>query len=131
MNDRFFLNFCAGLAMVCGVSSTSALWAGDLGAAFGSLSEEARIAVQEELAAADLYLADADGDWNAATERALLRSVETIALNSGDRVHPKLSNGPTIIRYLEDLGEGTYSNWLERGAYSGGTAALRTVNLGL
>ena len=119
-------------AVICGLGLLSAgsAAAGDLRAAFHTLSEETRVAVQAELAEVDLYLADPDGRWSAATERAVLRSVETIALNSGDRVHPRLTSPRAMRHYLEKLADGAYGTYLRRGDFSGGSAVLRGVNLG-
>jgi len=115
---------------VVGALFGSAAAAGDLGAAFHALPIDTRVAIQSELAEVDLYLADPDGDWSAATERAVLRSVETIALNSGDRVHPKLKTTQSMQIYLEALAEGSYSTYLRPGDYSAGSAFLRKIHLG-
>ena len=120
------------LAALClpSVPFGTAALAGDLGAAFHALPVDTRVAVQAELAAVDLYLADPDGDWSAATERAVLRSVDTIALNSGSRIRPKLSSTPAMKSYLEALAEGSYSAYLRRGDFSGGGALWRRIELG-
>ncbi|SOB90428.1 hypothetical protein SAMN05877809_101186 [Rhodobacter sp. JA431] len=91
-------------------AGTDALWAG-----FSSLSHADRIEVQRELERADLYFAPIDGKWSAATEQALRRSVETIALASGDRIHPKVNSQTSAARYLDDLGEGAYRRLLYGG----------------
>lgn len=118
----------AGFAVATLVAAP--VWAGDLRAAFHALPEDTRVAVQAELAEVDLYLADLNGDWSAATERAVLRSVDTIALNSGDRVHPKLKSTRSMQVYLEKLAEGSYATYLRPGDYSAGTAFLRKIHLG-
>ena len=120
------------LAALClpGLPFGSAAFAGDLGAAFHALPVDTRVAVQAELAEVDLYLADPDGDWSAATERAVLRSVEAIALNSGARVRPQLTSTPAMQSYLEALAEGSYSSYLRRGDFSGGGALWRRIQLG-
>ena len=117
------------LAALCLPFGSAAL-AGDLGAAFHALPVDTRVAVQAELAAADLYLADPDGDWSAATERAVLRSVEAISLNSGARVRPQLTSTPAMQSYLQALAEGSYSSYLRRGDFSGGGALWRRIQLG-
>jgi hypothetical protein len=104
------------VAFVLGCLAAPLAQAGSLYDAFGALPKDKRVAVQKELARADLYLADANGTWSAATERALLRSVETIALKSQDRLHPKLNSVPAVTQYLRALSDGTYSRLL----YGGG-----------
>ena len=87
-----------------------------LGQTFRALPQAQRVAVQRELARADLFLAETDGDWSAATERALLRSVETLAQKTGDRLHPRLSDPGTARGYLTRLGAGSYSQLLYGGS---------------
>lgn len=84
---------------------------------FLSLPEDNRIAVQQELARAELFLAPVDGRWSGATERALLRSVETIALKSNDRLHPDLSSPAQTAQFLTELGDGTYARLLYGGSF--------------
>lgn len=101
-----------------------------LGEAFRSLSERQRIAVQRELARADLYLAETDGHWNAATERALLRGVETVALKSHGDVQPRIGSPEEARRYMQSITDGSFSQLLYGGSlwhwifsFGGGTSS--------
>ncbi|MBZ4022358.1 hypothetical protein CKO11_07795 [Rhodobacter sp. TJ_12] len=105
-------------AALVAFSLTGPVWAGQDGLreGFNALSQEERIAVQRELARADLFFAPVDGHWNSATERALRRSVETIALASGDRLHPKINNPSAASRFMSDLGARAYRRLLYGGS---------------
>jgi len=83
-----------------------------LGEAFRALPEPQRIAVQRELARADLFLAKTDGHWNAATERALLRGVETVALKSHGDVHPRIGSFEEAQLYMRSITDGSFSKLL-------------------
>ena len=87
-----------------------------LGASYQSMPEERRIAVQKELARADLFLAPVDGRWSGSTERALRRAVETIAMKSNDRLHPDISSPAQAAQFLDALGDGTYARLLYGGS---------------
>lgn len=111
--SRVFLVACLAAPLVAGLAP--GLRAETLQQTFTALPVKARVALQRELARADLFLAESNGDWNAATERALLRSAEDIAMKTGDRVHPKLTNAQEAQRYMTRLAEGSYSRLLYGG----------------
>ncbi len=110
---RCFALVLAGL--VLGPFTPPAAQALGLSASFQSLPEERRIAVQKELARADLFLAPVDGRWSGSTERALRRAVETIALKSNERLHPDISSPAQAAQFLTALGDGTYARLLYGG----------------
>lgn len=91
-----------------------------LGDVFRELPVAERVAVQRELVRAELLLSEPDGFWSPGTERAVLRSLDTVAQKTGDRVHPRLSDPNEALRFLRALGDGTFSrvlyggNFLER-----------------
>lgn len=105
----------AGLFLPLFLVATPVAQAGTLGDTFATLPAPTRVAVQRELARADLYLAEPDGNWSMATERALLRSVDAIKQKSNDRLKPKLVTEAAVTKYLEALGDGTYSRLLYGG----------------
>lgn len=107
------VTLAAGLAGL----SAAGLRAETLQQTFTALPVKARVALQRELARADLFLAETNGDWSAATERALLRSAEDIAMKTGDRIHPKLTNAQEANRYMTRLAEGSYSRLLYGGNF--------------
>lgn len=113
---RSFAALLCAVLFCLGLFGTAGARADVLASSYNALPVEKRIAVQRELKRADLYLAETDGRWTSATERALRRSVETIALMSQDRLHPDLRNSVETVRYLVDLGEGTYSPVLYGGS---------------
>lgn len=86
-----------------------------LGDLFGALPKAERVAMQRELARADFYLAEADGRWSPSTERALRRSVDALALKTGDRLHPRLNDSAEAQRYMQALSNGTFSRLLYGG----------------
>lgn len=84
--------------------------------------ESTRIAMQQHLAKADLFVGIADGKWNAATERALLRGANQVALASNGTVHPDLRRPAGLKGYLADLASGMFEDILaphNRGWFSG------------
>lgn len=87
-----------------------------LGETFLALPQAQRIAVQRELARADLYLAEANGHWNAATERALLRGVDTVALKSHGDVRPRIGSPEEARLYMQAITDGSFSNLLYGGS---------------
>jgi len=107
--------FGAAVSLALFVAAAPMAEAGALRESFNALPIETRIAIQTELRNAKIYLADPDGHWNDTTERALLRSVDTIALKTNDMVHPKLNSRQAMMRYYGDLIEGTYSTVLYGG----------------
>lgn len=113
--SRVFLAACLAAPLAVGLAP--GLQAETLQQTFTALPVKARMALQRELARADLYLAETNGDWSAATERALLRSAEDIAMKTGDRIHPKLTNAQDAQRYMTRLAEGNYSRLLYGGNF--------------
>lgn len=99
------------MAMAPGASADT------LQAVFSALPQGERVALQSELARADLFLAEVDGHWSPLTERALLRSVEAVAQKTGDRVHPRLSDPGEVLRFLHALEEGSFSTLLYGGSF--------------
>lgn len=114
---KVLLHPLRGLAAgaVFSLSLATAGQAETLADTFTALPKSQRLAVQRELARADLFLAEVDGNWNLATDRALRRSVETLALKTGDRFHPHLSSAKEVQNYMSKLGDGTYSRLLYGG----------------
>ena len=113
------LRHCSALVIACfalGLLAPPFAHALGLSASFQSLPEERRIAVQKELARADLLLAPVDGRWSGSTERALRRAVETIAMKSNDRLHPDISSPAQAAQFLAALGDGTYARLLYGGS---------------
>ena len=77
--------------------------------AFLELPAAERVAVQAELARADLYLARTDGRWSSTTERALQRGADRLAQVSRNRVHPVLHRSEGARSYLDALKTGAYA----------------------
>ncbi|OCX66114.1 hypothetical protein BFP70_08370 [Thioclava sp. SK-1] len=83
--------------------------AGDpLEAAFRSLPESRRVAVQKELLYMDLFTGVSNGRWSSGTKRALLRGVEEVKLRSNLHIKPKLRGDTAIRDYFENLETGAY-----------------------
>lgn len=104
------------LALALALAAPAAAQADVLGEAFRALPERQRIAVQRELARADLFLARTDGHWNAATERALLRGVETVALKSHGDVQPRIGSPEEARLYMQAITDGSFSELLYGGS---------------
>lgn len=104
------LMLCALLALLPALPTAAR--ADGLRDAFTALSEPDRKAVQRELARAELYLAEVDGSWSAATERALRRGVDTVALKTRNEVHPRIASIEEADDYIDGLRRGKYSKLL-------------------
>ncbi len=88
--------------------------------AFYALPPEARIEVQQELSRADLFLGEVNGRWSASTERALMRGVETVALNSNGMERYDMESAAGIRQFLSDLRAGKFNYLLKTGSDTGG-----------
>lgn len=86
--------------------------------AFRALDRQSRIEVQAELARADLYLGEPNGSWSPATERALQRGVETVALHSNGMEHYRMDSAEGMSAFMAALTTGKLDHLL--GATSGG-----------
>jgi hypothetical protein len=104
--------------LIASLLTASAGFAEHVGSAlehvYRALPESARLKAQSELARADLFLGEMDGDWSISLERALKRGAETVALRSEVHRIPKFNDPDEVRIYLDALSSGALSGLLYR-----------------
>jgi hypothetical protein len=80
--------------------------------AFTHRPADIRIAIQKQLAQAELFVGVIDGTWGGATERALLRGADKVADVSNGKIQPDLRSPRELDRFLDDIAAGIYNELL-------------------